>query len=116
MATVIQWAEASLGVPVGTYPQKDMPTDFAIVQRVGGSMSYPHDAPRYSVQLWTDDDASGEQVIMALARLLPTLKEASGRINGIDPDPEVTQLGHVETGHFVWQLTFQLYANIRDDS
>lgn len=114
MATVISWAERSLGVRVGTYPPKDMPTDFAVVQRVGGTMRYPHDAPRYSVQLWTDDDESGEQVIMALARLLPNLASEDERINAVDLDAEVTQLGRIETGHYIWQLTFQLYVNIKD--
>jgi len=114
MATVISWAEEALGVRVGTYPPKDLPTDFAIVQRVGGTMSYPHDNPRYAVQLWTDSDEGGEQVIMALARLLPNLAAAHGRINAVDMDPEVTQLGRFDTGHFVWQLSFQLNVNIKD--
>lgn len=114
MATVISWTEQALGVRVGTYPPKDMPSDFAVVQRVGGTMSYPHDAPRYAVQLWTDSDEGGEQVIMALARVLPTLAAAHERINAVDRNPEVTQLGRLETGHYVWQLTFQLDVNIKD--
>ena len=114
MNAVVSWLESRLDVRVCTYPPREMPTDFAVVQRVGGTMSYPHDAPRYTVQLWTDTDEGGEQAILALARVLPTLVTADERINAVDADPEVTQLGHVETGHFVWQLTFQLYANIRE--
>lgn len=116
LATVTNWLKGVLDIRVGTYPPKDMPADFAVVQRVGGEMSYPHDAPRYAIQLWTDTDSGGEQAIMALARVLPTLADESERINAIDSSPDITQMGHTETGHFVWQLTFQIYANIRDDN
>ena len=114
MKTVISWLETKLDVRVCTYPPRDMPRDFAVVQRVAGPMSYPHDSPRYTIQVWTDSDEGGEQVMLALSRVLPTLADADPRINAVDSEPEVTQLGHVETGHFVWQMSFQMHVNIRE--
>ena len=112
MATVISWVESKLDVHTGSYPPADQAGDFATVQRVGGEASYPHDSPRYSVQVWTDSDENGEQVVLALASVLHELVDADARINAVESDPTITQLGHDENGHFVWQLTFTLHCNI----
>ena len=110
-ATVVSWVEETLDVRAGTYPPADMPTDFAVVQRVGGECSYPHDSPRFSVQVWTDTEAGAEQAALALAAVLPNIVQAHERINAVGT-PSVTSIGHFESGHFVWQLTFELHVNI----
>jgi hypothetical protein len=115
LATVIAWIEGVLDVRTGSYPPADAEGDYAIVQRVGGTASYPHDSPRISVQVWTDSDANGEQVVLALAAVLPTLADAHERINAVDREPVITQIGRDENGHYVWQLTFSLECNIRQD-
>lgn len=111
-ATVISWVESTLGVRTGSYPPADQSGDYAIVQRVGGSASYPHDAPRFAVQVWTDSDENGEQVALALAAVLHTLVDADARINAVENDPTITQVGRDENGHYVWQLAFTLHCNI----
>ena len=115
LATTIAWVEDALDVRTGSYPPADQKGDYAIVQRVGGNTDYPHDNPRIAVQVWTDSDEDGEQVALALARILPTLKERSARINAIDRDSTVTQMGRDENGHYVWQVVFQMHCNIRQD-
>ena len=115
LAETISWVEETLDVRTGSYPPADQEGDFAIVQRVGGETSYPHDSPRIAVQVWTDSDANGEQVALALARILPALKERSARINAIEGGTTVTQLGRDEGGHFVWQVVFTMHCNIRQD-
>jgi len=113
-ATVISWVESMLGVRTGSYPPADPGGDFAVVQRVGGDASYPHDSPRFSVQVWTDSDENGEQVALALAAVLHTLAEADSHINAVEDNPTITQLGRDENGHYVWQLTFTAHCNIMD--
>ena len=114
-ATVISWVESVLGVRAGSYPPACQEGDYAIVNRVGGAVRYPHDSPRFSVQVWTDSDANAEQVALALAAVLPGLAAESQRINAVDPDATVTQLGRDENGHFVWQVTFTIHCNIRQE-
>lgn len=115
LATVIAWVGDVLDVRTGSYPPADASGDYAVVQRVGGETAYPHDNPRIAVQVWTDSDANGEQVALALARILPTLAERSPRINAVERGTTVTQLGRDENGHYVWQVVFELHCNIRQD-
>jgi hypothetical protein len=116
LAETIAWASERLGVRVGSYPPADGDGDFAVVQRVGGDTSYPHDSPRIAIQVWTDSDANGEQVALALARVLPTLADRTPRINAIERESTITQLGRDESGHYVWQLVFTMHCNIRSDN
>lgn len=113
-AAVVAWTESKLGVRVGTYPPKDMPDDFAVVTRVGGDCEYPHDSPRFSIQVWTDTDEGAEQTTLALCAVLGSIAAEDSRINGVGI-PSVTSIGHDASGHFIWQLTFELYCNIRED-
>ena len=112
---VIEWVESVLGCRTGSYPPADQTGDYAVVNRVGGETQYPHDSPRYAVQIWTDSDENAEQVALALAAVLPNLAHADKRINAVDTDATVTQLGRDENGHFVWQVVFTLHCNIRQD-
>lgn len=115
LAETIAWVESVLDVRTGSYPPANQTGDYAIVQRVGGDTAYPHDNPRIAVQIWTDSDANGEQVALALARVLPQLKEQSDRINAIDGESTITQLGRDDNGHYVWQVVFTAHCNIRLD-
>lgn len=115
LAETIAWTEDTLGVRTGSYPPANEDGDFAVVQRVGGETAYPHDHPRIAIQAWTDSDENGEQVALALARVLPSLRERSPRINAIGRDITVTQLGRDDNGHFVWQVEFQMHCNIIDE-
>ena len=115
LAETVAWTESTLGVRTGSYPPADQTGDYAVVNRVGGETAYPHDHPRMAIQIWTDSDENGEQVALALARVLPTLAEQSGRINGIERGTTVTQLGRDDNGHYVWQVVFAMHCNIRED-
>lgn len=115
LAETIAWVEDALDVRTGSYPPADQAGDFAVVNRVGGETAYPHDSPRIAIQLWTDSDANGEQVALAVARALPALVGRSPRINAIERGTTVTQLGRDENGHFVWQVEFTMHCNIRQD-
>lgn len=110
-STVVRWVEDRLDVRTGTYPPADMPADFAVVQRVGGEFSYPHDSPRFSVQVWTDTEEGAEQAALALAAVLPGLAEAHWRINSVGT-PSVTSIGRDASGHHIWQITFDMQTNI----
>ena len=113
-AAVVAWVESALEVCTGTYPPADSPTDFAVVQRVGGDCAYPHDSPRFAVQVWTDTEAGAEQATLALAAVLPGIVDSDPRINAVGT-PSVTSIGRDEGGHFIWQLVFELQCNIRAD-
>ena len=52
--------------------------------------------------------------MLALAAVLPTLANEHERINAVERDPVITQLGRDENGHFVWQLSFTMHCNIRE--
>lgn len=113
-ATVISWVESVLEVRTGNYPPADQTGDYAVVNRVGGETEYPHDSPRFSVQIWTDSDENAEQVALALAAVLPNLAAQDARINAVERAATITQLGRDENGHFVWQVAFTLHCNIRE--
>lgn len=113
-AAVVTWVESTLEVRTGTYPPADSPSDFAVVQRVGGDCAYPHDSPRFAVQVWTDTEAGAEQATLALAAVLPGIVDSDTRINAVGT-PSVTSIGRDEGGHFIWQLVFELQTNIRAD-
>lgn len=112
-AAVISWIESLLNVRTGSYPPADASGDYVIVERVGGTVSYPHDSPRFAVQVWTDSDENGEQAILALSAVLHRLVEHDARINSVEQDVEVAHIGRDENGHFVWQLIFTMHCNIR---
>lgn len=114
LAEVVGWTERKLGVRTGSYPPANQSGDYATVNRVGGDTAYPHDFPRYAIQIWTDSDANGEQVALALARMLPELASAHNRINAVDRNATITQLGRDDNGHFVWQVAFGMSCNIKD--
>lgn len=115
LAETIAWVEATLDVRTGSYPPADASGDYAVVQRVGGDTGYPHDSPRMAIQIWTDSDENGEQVALAVARVLPALAERSYRINAIERGITITQLGRDDNGHYVWQVVFTMHCNIQED-
>ena len=112
LATVVSWLESRLDVRVGSYPPANQTGDYLLVNRVGGDVNYPHDHPRISVQVWTDSDTNGEQVVYALSSILGELVDFDGRINGVETEATVTQLGPDDNGHFVWQLTFTMHCRL----
>lgn len=111
LQAVIEWVASELSVGASTYPQAGASMPFAVVNRVSGPCAYPHDFPRFGVQLWTGSDAAGEALAYDLCVALPSILAADPRINSVG-DPEITQIGHVEDGGFVWQVTFDLSTNI----
>ena len=111
LETVISWVGTTFKIPTSTYPQPWTGEPFAVVNRVGGECPYPHDYPRIAVQLWTASDADGESAAFACALAVDSLMQESSRINAVGA-PEITQLGHVESGAFVWQVSFDLATNI----
>lgn len=115
LAEVIAWTESVLDVRAGSYPPANPSGDFATVQRVGGETAYPHDHPRFAIQVWTDSDENGEQVVLALSRVLPTLAGRTSRINSIERGTTITQLGRDKSGRYVWQLVFTMHVNIIDN-
>lgn len=115
LQTVIAWTSDTFGIPASTYPQAETPRPFAVVNRTGGACEYPHDYPRVTVQFWTDSDAEGEEAAFALARTVRDgLMAADGRINAVSP-AELTQLGFIDDGGFVWQASFELATNIYEN-
>lgn len=113
LQVVKEWTGATLDIPAATYPQADQQRPYAVVNRVGGQVDYPHDYPRYGVQLWCESDAQGETLAFELACALPTITGAHERINAVG-NAELTQLGYLEDGGFIWQVNFDLATNIRD--
>lgn len=112
LKTVLDWVADTLGLPAHTWPQAETPMPFAVVNRVSGECAYPHDCPRYGVQLWTSSDGEGEALAFALCIALPSITDAHERINAVGA-PEVVQIGHLDDGGFVWQVSFDLATNIR---
>ena len=98
-------------MPTATYPQAFDHAPFAVVNRVGGECAYPHDYPRFGVQFWMPSDAEGESLAFACAIALASIRDVSDRINAVGT-PEITQLGYMDGGEFVWQVTFDLATNI----
>ena len=111
LQAVIEWVASELSIDAATYPQAGATMPFAVVNRVSGPCSYPHDQPRYGVQFWTNSDAESESLAYDLCVALPSITDADDRINAVGV-PDVTQLGHIEDGGFVWQVTFDLSTNI----
>lgn len=114
LETVIGWAARRFGMPAATYPQAGSDLPFAVVNRVSGACEYPHDYPRYAVQFWTESDAQGESLAFACARASQELLDESERINAVGT-PEITQLGLIDGGGFVWQVAFDLATNIYEN-
>ena len=113
LGEAVRWTESVLGVHAGTFPPADAADDFAVVTRVGGDVSYPHDNPRICIQIWAASESEGEQAALALARVLPSFKDADPRINSVTA-PELVQMGREEGGRCIWELEFGVNANIRD--
>ena len=111
LAAVRSWAETLLGVHVGTYPPANPTDDFGVIQRVGGTVDFPHDYPAFALQVWADSEPDAEETCVALARALPTLMNAEERVNGVGK-PSLVSLGRDENGKYVWQLEFEVSCNI----
>lgn len=111
LEVVVNWTADALSMPTATYPQAEGPYPFAVVNRTGGECAYPHDYPRYTVQIWAESDAEGESTAFDLALALPSITGADERINAVGA-PEITQLGLIDGGGFVWQVSFDLATNI----
>ncbi len=111
LETVVGWAARTLDMPASTYPLAQDSYPFAVVNRTGGECAYPHDYPRYAVQVWTESDAEGESYAFDAALALPSIVDEDERINAVGV-AEITQLGFIDGGGFVWQVGFDLATNI----
>lgn len=111
LQAVIDWAADTFELPVSTYPQANDEHPFVVVNRTGGECAYPHDYPRFGIQFWAESDAEGEVLAFACAMQLESLLSESDRINAVGT-PEITQLGLVDGGGFVWEVGVSLSTNI----
>lgn len=113
LQTVLDWAASNFDGPSGTYPRAGEAVPFSVVNRVGGECQYPHDTPRYAVQFWRASDAEAEAAAFDCAVNLQTLLDENARINAVGV-PEITQLGYIDAGRYVWQVSFAVATNIRE--
>lgn len=111
LETVTAWAGRTLEMPASTYPLAESTFPFVVVNRTGGECDYPHDYPRYAIQIWADTDSDGESYAFDTALALPSIVDESERINAVGA-PEIVQLGFIDGGGFVWQVSFDLATNI----
>lgn len=114
MEYVIKYVQNILNVDVVTYVPKDTPDVFALVDRTGGVLDYPHDRPEFSVSIWARREDVCEELAHKLAIALKTRPPEDEHINSHSV-PSVFSYGREEGGFFVWQVTFGLVTNILDE-
>ena len=114
MEHVIKWAHITIGLPCSTEVQKNTPDEFLLVDRTGGEMDYPHDYPEYTISIWTRSSARSEQVAHELAIALKVTPPTDRNINAIFT-PNVFSYGKQEGDFIVWQVTFSMSVNIKDE-
>lgn len=114
MEYIIKYVHDMLGVPTATHTPKNTPDVFALVDRTGGDMDYPHDRPEYSVSIWARSEDKCEELAHVLAIGLKTKAPDDGHINAHGV-PAVFSYGQEEGGFFIWQVTFSLVVNIQDE-
>lgn len=111
---VIKYVHGVLEIPVSTHTQKNTPDMYALVDRTGGVMDYPHDAPEYSVSIYTKSEAKSEELAHVLAIGLKTKPMQDPHINKCYP-PNVFSYGRDEAGYFIWQVSFSIVCNIHNE-
>lgn len=114
MEYVIGYTRDILNVDAMTYVPKNTPNAFALVDRTGGEMDYPHDRPEFSVSIWAKRADVCEELAHKLAIGLKTKPPEDIHINS-HSTPVVFSYGRDESGFFVWQITFGLVTNILDE-
>ena len=114
MEHVIKWAHTTIGLPCSTEVQKNTPDEFLLVDRTGGEMDYPHDSPEYTISIWTRSSARSEQIAHELAIALKVAPPTDRNINAVFP-PNVFSYGKQEGDFVVWQVTFSMSVNIKDE-
>lgn len=114
MEYIIKYVHKTLGIPVATHAPKNTPDVFALVDRTGGEMDYPHDRPEYSVSIWARSEDKCEELAHVLAIGLKTKPPDDDHINAHGV-PAVFSYGQEEGGFFIWQVTFNLVVNIQDE-
>ncbi|KXB34380.1 hypothetical protein [Atopobium deltae] len=111
---VIGYVQDVLEIPTSTYAQKNTPNAYALVDRTGGVMDYPHDAPEYSVSIYTKSEAKSEELAHVLAIGLKTRPMKDVHVNTCAA-PNVFSYGRDDAGYFIWQVSFSLVCNIHDE-
>ena len=111
----IRWAATILEVPVGTYAPEESEklTAFAITERTGGSLDYPHDNPDITFQIWAKEEARAEQLANLLAIAAKTMPIDDSHVNTMDV-PEMMSYGKAEGDWFIWQVSVGLNVNLLD--
>ena len=114
MEYIIKYVHKVLNIPASTHVQEKMPPAFALVDRTGGEVDYPHDNPEYSVSIWAKSEAKCEDYAYQLAIGLKTVPPDDYHINAVGV-PTVFSYGRDESGYYIWQVTVTLAVNIQDE-
>lgn len=118
----INWARQILGVHVGTFVPRDARgvvsaapniDTFAVVERTGGALDYPHDSPEISVQVWSRSDEKAETMANMLAIACKTKPIDDDHVNAIGV-PTLFSYGAEAGGWLVWQVNISLEVNLLD--
>lgn len=115
----IKWAHSVLGIDTCTYvPLKDdgsvdASTSFCVVERTGGELDYPHDAPEIAFQVWAKTEDRAETLANMLAIATKTMPIDDMHVNGMET-PTLVTYGREAGGWFVWQVSVVIHVSLRD--
>lgn len=114
---VRDWAAETLGLDAGTYVPADATAaypdaePFCVVTRTGGTLDYPHDSPKFAVQVWAADESAAETYAAMLAIACRTMPPKDPHINSVAA-PAVLSYGREDGGWFVWETDIDLEINL----
>lgn len=110
----VAWAAEVLGVQSGTYmPSKFDGDAICIVDRTGGDLDYPHDAPEIAFQVWARNEADAESGATCIAIACKTRPPDDPHVNHVRT-PRVFSYGREERGWFVWQCSVAFDVTLLD--
>lgn len=110
----VEWAASVLEVRTCTYMPEDVEGGVVcVVERTGGEVAYPHDAPEMSFQVWAKTEAEAEAGAMMVAIAASTMPPEDYHVNAVGT-PTVFSYGREDGGWFVWQATVPFSVRLID--
>lgn len=110
----VEWAASVLETRACTYMPDDAHEQVVcVVERTGGDVAYPHDAPEISFQIWAKAEADAEAGAMMVAIAASTKPPEDPHVNAVGA-PTVFSYGREEGGWFVWQATVPFSVRLID--
>lgn len=115
LESFINWVGSTLECDCATYVPdfEELPELFCRIERTGGQIDYPHDAPDFTASIYATTDEAAESAAYTLAIAAKLQPPKDTHINSVGV-PSMYSYGRDESGkYYIWAVTIPLNIDLR---